>query len=43
MHFQHLSKIALAISVAFLSAGASAESNQVVFRNHFGAQRANDR
>lgn len=29
MHFQHLSKIALAISVAFLSAGASAESNQV--------------
>lgn len=29
MHFQHISKIALAISVAFLSAGASAESNQV--------------
>lgn len=29
MHFQHLSKIALAISVAFLSAGVSAESNQV--------------
>lgn len=29
MHFQILSKIALAISVAFLSAGASAESNQV--------------